>query len=86
MAWELDEVVKEVVTGDPELKAFHDADPGFRRFVDRHEVVARDPDAREEHVMWRHEEWLRALELRDIKAEGEAKAEAEIAIVQENRS
>ena len=56
--------------GEPKLNAFHDADPGVKRFVDRHEAVARDPVARLEYFMCRYEEMFRALESRDMKDEG----------------
>ena len=73
--------MKEVVMGEPKLKEYYDDDPGFKQFVDRHWLVAGDPDARHAYFMWRREVISRALELRGIMeegiAEGEAKGRAE---------
>ena len=72
--------MKKIVMGEPGLKSFYDSDPGFRQFVDRHELVAGDPETRRAYNTWRNEQWLRALELRDIRNEGKAERDLEIAL------
>ena len=56
LARERHELMKEVVMGEPGLKSFHDGDPGFRQFVERHELVAGDPETRRAYDAWRNEE------------------------------
>ena len=77
MAWDGNKLMKEVVMGEPELKSFYDHEPGFLQFVERHALVAGDPETRREYDTWRHEQWLRALDLRDKINEGRAEGRAE---------
>ena len=67
---------KKVVMGNEGLKAFYGRDPGFQQFVDRHGLVAGNPELRQEYEMWRREERILAEEFDRRKAEGVAEGEA----------
>ena len=69
LAQDGDKLMREVVMGEPELKAYYEADPGFRQFVDRHRQVAGDPAFHKEYKKWLREEMLWAQELKDITDE-----------------
>jgi hypothetical protein len=76
-AQSLKKPLKEIVKMDPHLSAYYKADPGFAEFVERHGLVASNPQTRKEYDLWVIDQILAMDEKAELVAKGRAEGEIE---------